>query len=53
MSSVIEEVRERCCGLDVHKKTVTACVLTPDDRRFGPSGPPTVSFLLLPTGWLS
>ena len=24
---VLEAVLERCCGLDVHKKTVTACLL--------------------------
>ena len=29
----MERVLERCCGLDVHKKTVTACVLVP-----GPQG---------------
>ena len=23
----LEAVLERCCGLDVHKKTVTACLL--------------------------
>ena len=23
---------ERCCGLDIHKKTITACVLTPGER---------------------
>jgi transposase len=36
-------VYARCCGLDVHKKSVSACLLTPDDqggtqqqiRRFG------------------
>ena len=36
-------VYARCCGLDVHKKSITACLLTPDDqgetqqqvRRFG------------------
>ncbi|MFO7901490.1 MAG: transposase [Pirellulaceae bacterium] len=29
-----EAVLERCCGLDVHKKTVTACLLTgPVDER--------------------
>jgi transposase len=27
---------ERCCGLDVHKRTIEACVLTP-----GADGPPT------------
>jgi transposase len=24
---------ERCCGLDVHKKTVTVCLITPDVRE--------------------
>ena len=24
---------ERCAGLDVHKKTVVACVVTPDGAR--------------------
>src|SRR5688572_7522295 len=26
---MVEVLHERCCGLDVHKKTVVACVLTP------------------------
>jgi transposase len=26
-------VHERCCGLDVHKRTVVACVLTPEGQR--------------------
>ena len=26
----MEVINERCCGLDVHKKTVVACVLTPE-----------------------
>jgi hypothetical protein len=25
----MEVVHERCCGLDVHKRTVVACLLTP------------------------
>ena len=25
----MEVVHERCCGLDVHKKTVVACLVTP------------------------
>ena len=29
----LEIVLTSCCGLDVHKKTVTACVLTPGERR--------------------
>jgi transposase len=28
----MDVVHERCCGLDVHKKTVVACVLTPGRR---------------------
>ncbi len=32
----MEVVYERCCGLDVHKRTVVACLLTP-----GPGGRPT------------
>jgi transposase len=32
----MEILYERCCGLDVHKRTVVACLLTP-----GPAGPPT------------
>ncbi len=28
----MEAVYERCCGLDVHKKTVVACLITPDSR---------------------
>ena len=35
----MDVVYERCCGLDIHKKTVVACVLVP-----GPdpaAGPPT------------
>jgi transposase len=26
-------VYERCCGLDVHKRSVTACVITPEGRE--------------------
>ncbi|RJX25117.1 MAG: IS110 family transposase [Dethiobacter sp.] len=31
-------IHERCCGLDVHKKTITACIITPKGkviRTFG------------------
>ena len=31
----MEVLYERCCGLDVHKKTVVACLITP-----GPGGTP-------------
>ena len=29
----MEVVCERCCGLDVHKKTVVACVMTPERKE--------------------
>jgi len=29
----VRAVYERCCGMDVHKKTVVACVITPEGRE--------------------
>lgn len=29
----MEVIYERCCGLDVHKKTVVACVMTPEGQE--------------------
>ncbi|MGH2389190.1 MAG: IS110 family transposase, partial [Chloroflexota bacterium] len=29
----METVYARCCGLDVHKRTVVACLLTPGTGR--------------------
>lgn len=29
----LQLVHERCCGLDVHKKTVVACAITPEGKR--------------------
>jgi transposase len=29
----MDVVNERCCGLDVHKQTVVACVIVPDNGR--------------------
>jgi transposase len=29
----MEVIHERCCGLDVHKKTVVACVITPPGKE--------------------
>lgn len=26
-------VHDRCCGLDVHKKSVVACVITPEAQQ--------------------
>ena len=28
----MDVIHERCCGLDVHKRTVVACLLTPGRR---------------------
>jgi transposase len=41
----VRTIYERCCGLDVHKKTVVACVLTPKSqqtRTFGTMTPDLV-----------
>ncbi len=47
----MEVVHERCCGLDVHKKTVVACVITPKARQVRTFG--TVTQDLLELGeWL-
>lgn len=29
----MQVLHERCCGLDVHKKVVAACVITPEERE--------------------
>lgn len=29
----MEEFHQRCCGLDVHKQTVVACILTPESKQ--------------------
>lgn len=29
----MDVVNERCCGLDVHKQTVVACVIVPGNGR--------------------
>jgi transposase len=29
----MQVIYERCCGLDVHKKTVVACVMTPEGQE--------------------
>ncbi len=43
----MEVVHERCCGLDVHKKTVVACVITPKDRQVRTFGTMTQDLLEL------
>ena len=47
----MEVVYERCCGLDVHKKTVVACVLTPEGKETRTFSTMTEDLLKL-TDWL-
>jgi transposase len=44
-------VYERCAGLDVHKKTVVACVLTPDGQETRTFGTMSADLLVL-SDWL-
>lgn len=43
---------ERCCGLDIHKKTVVACVITPEGQETRTFGTTTVRLQELAT-WLT
>ncbi len=47
----MQTLHERCCGLDVHKKTVVACVITPEGRETRTFGTMTVDLLAL-ADWL-
>lgn len=47
----MEVVHERCCGLDVHKASVVACVLTNSDRQVRTFGTTTRELLRL-SDWL-
>jgi transposase len=47
----MQVVHERCCGLDVHKRTVVACVLTPAGRQVRTFGTVTQELLKL-ADWL-
>lgn len=38
---------ERCCGLDVHKKSVTACVITPEGKEIQTFGTMTGDIIAL------
>ena len=42
---------KRCCGLDVHKKSVVACVVTPELRQIRTFGSTTGQLLEL-ADWL-
>ena len=44
-------VHERCCGLDVHKRTVVACVLAPEGHQTRTFGTMTRDLLAL-SEWL-
>ncbi len=44
-------VHERCCGMDVHKRTVVACVLSPDGQQTRTFGTMTRDLLAL-AEWL-
>lgn len=43
----MEVVHERCCGLDVHKKTVTACRITPEGKEIKTFGTMTDDLLAM------
>ena len=43
----MQVVYERCCGLDVHKKTVVACRLTPEGSQTRSFGTMTADLVLL------
>jgi transposase len=47
----MQVVHERCCGLDVHKKTVVACVITPEGQQTRTFGTMTRQLLAL-ADWL-
>lgn len=48
----MQVVHERCCGLDVHKGTVTACVITPEGKELQTFTTMTKDLLKL-ADWLS
>ncbi len=43
----LEVVYERCCGLDVHKKEVVACTITPEGKEIRSFGTMTADLLAL------
>jgi hypothetical protein len=53
---IMEQVIERCCGLDVHRDTVVACVRVPGAKRGRQQhvrtfGTTTAELLTLAIGW--
>jgi transposase len=47
----MEAIYERCCGVDVHKKKVVACVIAPEGKEVRTFGTMTEDLLEL-AGWL-
>lgn len=47
----MDTVLERCCGLDVHKKTIVACRLSPEGKELRTFGTTTAQLLAL-ADWL-
>jgi transposase len=47
----LDVVSERCCGLDVHKKSITACIITPERKEIKTFGTMTGDLLAL-TDWV-
>jgi len=43
----MQVVHERCCGLDVHKKSVTACCITPEGKEIKTFGTMTGDLLMM------
>lgn len=43
----MEVVHERCCGLDVHKKSIVACVITPEGKEIRTFGAMTENIVAL------
>lgn len=48
----MQAIHERCCGLDVHKETVVACILTPEGKEIQSFSAMTNGLLKL-ADWLS
>ncbi|WP_347246575.1 IS110 family transposase [Thermogutta sp.] len=48
----MQVVYERCCGLDVHKKSVVACAITPEGKEIKTFGTTTKEILAL-LDWVS
>lgn len=47
----MQKIYERCCGLDVHKKSITACLITPNGKEIQTFGTMTEDVLAL-ANWL-